>query len=126
MSHLTFTQALLQAEAQACSTLDVALHARLSDAVSLVKAGRVFEHSAAGWQVESTSREGVTYTVNGHCPCADAHYRAPEGRCKHVLAVLLSRKVLKLMQAPAPAMAGAPPAPPFAPGYHGFLWIISR
>jgi hypothetical protein len=45
MPNLTLTQALTQAEAQARSTLPVALHERLSAAVSLVKDGRVFQDS---------------------------------------------------------------------------------
>jgi hypothetical protein len=113
MNHLTFTQALTQAEAQARSTLDVALHERLSCAVALVKAGRVVEHSAAGWQVDSSSREGVTYTVNGTCNCDDVHYnQPPKGLCKHRLAVYLCRRTMQLMQQPpVPVVPEAVPEP---------------
>ena len=51
---LTFHAALAMAEAQARSTLDLALHERLSCAVALVKDGRVFQTSAGLWQVDSS------------------------------------------------------------------------
>jgi hypothetical protein len=70
MAPLSFTQALLQAEAQARSSLDVALHERLSAAMALVTDGRVFQTSDGTWQVDSASSEGLTYTVNGTCDCA--------------------------------------------------------
>ena len=126
---LTFHQALVQAEAQARSTLDVALHERLSCAVALVKHGAVFqEGDGHTWTVESTSKPGNEYRINGQgCQCADAHYRAQK-RCKHALAVYLSQRVLSLMQQPpvpvGPEMVepwadndpeGAPPVVPQEP-----------
>jgi len=99
MSPTTFAAALTQAEAQARSTLDVALHERLSAAVSLVRAGRVFQDSAGEWQVDSSSQEGLVYDVNGTCSCRDIHYnKPPKGLCKHRLAMFLSQRVLTLMQ----------------------------
>ena len=101
MTTLTFAQALLQAEAQARSTLDVALHERLSAAVSLVKDGRVFQSTKGAWEVDSSSTPGLTYTVNGSCGCEDVHYnKPPNGLCKHRLAMFLSQRVLTLMQQP--------------------------
>jgi hypothetical protein len=108
---LTFAQALLQAEAAARSTLPVALHERLSAAVALVNAGRVFQDSAGAWQVDSASREGLTYTVNGSCSCDDTQYNKP-AYCKHRLAMFLSQRVMTLMaQPPAPVVPQAPPGP---------------
>lgn len=109
MSHLTLTQALIQAEAAARSTLPPELHERLSCAVALVKDGRVFESSDGSWQVGSTSTIGKTYRVNGQCDCDDSHYNhPPQGLCKHRLAMFVSQRVRSLMtQPPAPVV----PAP---------------
>ena len=119
MSHLTLTQALAQAEAQAHSTLPPELHERLRGAVALVKEGRVFQTTAGAWQVESTSPAGLTYTVNGTCACQDAHYNhPPQGLCKHRLAMFLSQRVLSLMQPPAaPGVPADGQAPREVPGY---------
>jgi len=101
---ITFHQALEQAELLARQHLPETLHERLSCAVALVKGGQVLQMDDGSWEVESTSIPGKQYHVNGTgCPCEDAHYRAPQGRCKHVLSVLLSRKALALMTTPAPA-----------------------
>ena len=100
MTTLTFHQALTQAEAQARSTLDAALHERLSCAVSLVRDGRVFQTSAGLWQVDSSTTAGLTYSVNGTCSCEDYHFNKPR-YCKHQLAMFLSQRVLSLMRQPA-------------------------
>lgn len=100
---LSFQQALDMAEVLARNALPTVLHERLSCAVALVKAGAVLETDEPHtWTVASASTPGKEYTVNGHCPCEDAHYRAHKGMCKHVLAVLLARKTLKLMERQAP------------------------
>jgi hypothetical protein len=102
MSALTFTDALRQAEAQARRTLDPELYERLSDAVSLVKGGHVFQMETGTWTVDSSSRKGLVHSVNGVCSCEDAHFQAPQGLCKHRISVYLARRVAQLMQAPAP------------------------
>jgi hypothetical protein len=109
MSTLTFLQALTQAEAQARSTLDVALYERLSAAVALVQDGRVFQTTDGTWQVDSTSREGLVYSVNGTCSCDEVHFnKPPKGLCKHRLAMYLSQRVMTLMQQPsAPVVPAA-------------------
>jgi hypothetical protein len=101
MSDLTFAQALLQAEAQARSTLDAALHERLSCAVAIAKAGKVFQTTGGQWQVQSTREPERSYTTNGTCQCADRHFNQPRF-CKHQLAMFLTRRVQALMQEPAP------------------------
>jgi hypothetical protein len=101
MSAPTFTQALKQAAAQARRTLDPELAERLSDALSLVKDGHVFQTEDGTWQVNSATREGLVYSVNGVCGCEDAHFQAPQGLCKHRLAMFLSRRTMQLMQQPA-------------------------
>jgi hypothetical protein len=112
---LTFAQALVQAEAAARSTLPVELHERLSAAVALVKAGRVFQDSTGAWQVDSASREGIVYSVNGSCQCDDTHYNKP-AYCKHRLAVFLSQWVMTLMAQPsAPVVPQSTPVEPEAP-----------
>ena len=113
---LSFHQALIQAEAQARSTLDVALHERLACAVALVKTGRTFQASDGTWQVESTSQAGVVYNVNGVCNCEDHHYNhPPQGLCKHRLAMFLSQRVLTLMRQPAAPVLPVLPALPVEP-----------
>jgi len=83
---------------------------RIDAAVTLVKDGKVFQTDAGHWEVQSTSVPGAVHTVNGTCSCADSHYRGDI--CKHAMAVLLSRKVLRLMQLPtAPQTPPAPQSP---------------
>ena len=109
---LTFSTALGQAEAQARRTLAPALHGRLSDAVELVTDGRVFQASDGTWQVDSTSTQGLTYAVNGTCPCDDVHFnKPPQGLCKHRLSVYLSRRAIQLMQPPTGGVSQADTTP---------------
>jgi hypothetical protein len=116
MPTLTFSQALLQAEAQARSTLDEALHERLSAGVALVKDGRVFQDSAGLWQVDSSSQEGLVYSVNGSCHCDDVHYnKPPKNLCKHRLAVFVSQRVITLMQQPPKPVVPVPVDPETVP-----------
>jgi hypothetical protein len=100
-SSLTFHDALDQAERLARQNLPETLHERLSCAVALVKGGQVLQMDDGAWEVESVSVPGKQYHINGTgCPCEDASYRAPQGRCKHVLGVFLARKALALMATP--------------------------
>jgi hypothetical protein len=101
---LTFHQALVQAEALARSTLDTALHERLSCAVALVKDGAVFQDDGGLWTVASASTDSKRYSPNGTCSCQDHHFNKPR-YCKHQLAMFLSQRVLTLMhQRPAPVV----------------------
>jgi hypothetical protein len=114
MAPLTFSQALVQAEAQARRTLAPELHERLSAAVALVTDGRVFQTTEGPWQVDSTSTEGLVHSVNGACSCDDVHFnKPPQGLCKHRISVYLARRVSQLMQAPAAGGVGrsAPTSP---------------
>lgn len=79
---LAFDAALLQASAKAKAAypaegvrIERGLQIALSKGVSLSENGHAI--------VRSQSMPGQTYDVNGSCPCPDAHYRAPEGRCAH-------------------------------------------
>ena len=113
---MTFSEALTQAAAQANRTLDPALASRISAATELVRAGHCFEASDGTWQVGSTSSEGLTYSVNGSCDCNYYYYnKQTHGLCKHRIAMFLSRRVLELMQPPAPVEPAhdreAPPRP---------------
>jgi hypothetical protein len=111
MSGLTFLQALTQAEAQARSTLDAALHERLSCAVSLVKDGKVFQMTDGTWQVGS-SQEGRVYHPNGTCGCRDLHFnKPPQNLCKHRIAMFLSQRVITLMQQPSAPVVPVPVVP---------------
>ena len=124
MAAPTFTQALTQAETQARTTLDSALHERLSCALALVTDGRVFQCTDGTWQVESASREGLIYGVNGTCTCDDVRFNhPPQGLCKHRLAVYLARRASQLLAQPptpilpeVPQTAQEPTAPPTTTG----------
>jgi hypothetical protein len=111
----TFHDALEHAELLARQALPEVLHERLSCAVALVKDGKVMQlNDGHTWEVESASVAGKIYSINGAgCSCEDAHYRAPQGRCKHMLATLLCRKTLALIhQAQAPPATEVPPPAP--------------
>jgi hypothetical protein len=108
---LTFHQALAQAELLARQALPTVLHERLSCAVALVNEGKVLQmDDGHTWEVESASVPGKVYSIDGQgCSCEDATYRAPQGKCKHLLATLVCRKAMVLIrQAQA---VQAPPAP---------------
>ena len=95
----TFTEALEQAARLATQSLPATLHARIADAVILVRDGRCFQTDDGTWQVDSVSTSGKTYSPNGTCVCHDVHYnQPPRGLCKHRLSVYLARKVAALMQ----------------------------
>src|SRR5262245_38876604 len=66
-------------------------HGRLAKAVALARSGGALLLPTGYVEVQSQSTDERTYTVNGSCPCPDAAYRAPEGRCKHLLAAWLVR-----------------------------------
>jgi hypothetical protein len=112
MHHLSFSQALIEAESQARKTLPSTLHERLAHAAELVRGGRVFQDSDGGWQVESASQAGLTYSVNGACQCSDHHYNhPPQGLCKHRLSMFLSQRVMTLMQQPPAPVIPVPACP---------------
>lgn len=77
---------------------------RIEKAYALVHAGAVVLHPKTRTARVQSSDGTRTYTVNGHCDCPDAS-RAPEGVCKHNLAVLILRKARVLMQTFAAATA---------------------
>ena len=118
MAAPTFPQALEQAELLARQSLPHLLHERISCAVALVRNGKVLQRDDGHtWDVESGSKPDVTYSINGHgCQCEDATYRAPAGRCKHLLATLLARKALALMREPQEDAVSTPDATDQAPG----------
>jgi hypothetical protein len=104
---LSFSEALEQAALLARQALPASLDTRISAAVALVCNGAVLQtDDVQTWTVASATTPDHQYRINGHgCSCEDAFYRAPEGKCKHVLAVLLARKTLRLME-------GQPPVAP--------------
>jgi hypothetical protein len=115
MAPTSFTQALERAARLATQALPETLHARLSDAVVLVRDGHCFQRDDGTWTVQSASDPAQTYThVNGQCPCSDAQYnQPPKGLCKHRLAVYVARKTTALMTV---AQTGTSvPADPHAP-----------
>jgi hypothetical protein len=110
----TFHDALAQAELLARQHLPEVLHERLRCAALLIKEGKVLQmDDGHTWEVESASVAGKIYSINGAgCSCEDAQYRAPQARCKHLLATLLVRKALALMGAEAAQTETEAVAPP--------------
>ena len=70
------------------------LAGRMERAAMLVVLRRVEPEPDGTWLVESERERGLFYTVRSDpdapCTCPDVA-RAPQGRCKHVLAVALLR-----------------------------------
>jgi hypothetical protein len=120
MAAATFSDALRAAEQLARDAMPDRAD-KIDAAVTLVKAGKVFQRGDQHtWEVASTSHPGTVHVVNGACDCADFTYRG--GPCRHQMAVLLSRKVLKLMQpAPAPQNVVTPAHAGAAPQHHAPL-----
>jgi hypothetical protein len=84
---------------------------RLARAVAMVRSGAVTLLPTGYVEVQSQSRDELTYTVNGSCPCPDAQHRAPNGHCKHLLAAWLVRRVHNVQPQTPPAEPAAPALP---------------
>jgi hypothetical protein len=109
---LTFSEALGEAEWLAKSAMPDRA-GRIDAAITMIKAGTVFQTDTGHWEVDSRSTPGKRYDMNGTCICDDAHFR--KDVCAHQMAVLLSRKVLKLMQPQPPTTPQMPPPSPAPP-----------
>lgn len=103
------TEAIAIAFAAARSNLDSTYHSRLHKALDialdgdlgLVETG-IYRCKGSGDAEYTINREGGNWT----CTCPDHQHRAPEGRCKHILAIMLTCKSEKAMESqPAPASA---------------------
>jgi len=84
-------------------------HGRLAKAVALARSGAVTLLPSGYVEVQSQSTDDRTYTVNGSCPCPDAAYQAPEGRCKHLLAAWLVRRAHSAQSQAHPSPDAAEP-----------------
>src|SRR6185295_10535677 len=71
------------------------LAARIDAAQTLVLEGAVALGLEGHATVRSCSDAGVFYEVNGVCSCKDAQHGAPDGLCKHRLAVGLVKRATK-------------------------------
>jgi hypothetical protein len=86
-------------------------HSRLEMGHAIVLAGGVFPEDD-GIHFSVCSQEGEeehTYLVNSACPCKDAHFQAPQSRCKHWFSALLYKRTLEELAKP-PAPEEEPPA----------------
>jgi hypothetical protein len=72
------------------------LDGRLAKAVALVRNGDVRLLPQGYAEVRSQSQPTHSYSVNGSCTCEDAKHGAPEGKCKHLVAAWIARKVAAL------------------------------
>ena len=72
---------------------------RIERAFELVHAAKVVLHPATKTATVTSSDGAKAYTVHGVCECPDASTKAPEGYCKHHLAVLILKKALEIMKA---------------------------
>jgi len=87
---------------------------RIDKAVALLLAGDIEGQDADGaYRVGSQSDPLHVYRVQGKtCTCPDHEYKAPQGFCKHILAVMISIRVQELLP---PALGGAEPVAAPAP-----------
>jgi hypothetical protein len=70
---------------------------RLARAAAIVRSGGATLLPSGSVLVSSQAHADRVYTVNGSCPCPDAQH-TPEGRCKHLLASWLVRRVYQADQ----------------------------
>lgn len=77
---------------------------RIERAYQLVVDAKVTLHPATKTATVTSSDGTQAYTVNGTCECPDAA-RAPEGYCKHRLAMVILKKATVLVKALAQATA---------------------
>jgi hypothetical protein len=110
----TFRQALERVSALAHAKLPAELHGHLERAHALVLHRHVWL-GEDGRHAQVLSSDGTTwYPVNGHCTCLDAP-RAPQGMCKHKLAVMLYRRASEVLTSSCgpsqPAAADTPTLP---------------
>jgi hypothetical protein len=88
---------------------------RVEKAEQLVLAGAVTLLADGTATVQSQQDPATVYTVRqGHCPCPDFS-TAPEGQCKHRIAVWMAKRATVLMTQRPPAPNGMPPALPPTP-----------
>jgi hypothetical protein len=112
-SHASQVPDLLDQVADRAYTTLGACGGRLAKAAALVRSGAAaLLPDGTHVQVCSQSRPGAVYTVNGSCSCEDATQGTPDGRCKHVLAAWLVRR----LQQVAPFSLAEREVPPPAPG----------
>ena len=124
-------QAVAQVGAALCTKLRLDVPPeRIRKALDLVLAHAVTVHDDGTASVQSGKQ---TYTLAPHCPCPDAKNR-PE-LCKHVTAVELHRRALKLCNGTATTTAPAPPAsvpeaspstPPPASATGTAAWLVQE
>jgi hypothetical protein len=111
----TFTQAVERVSALAHAKLPPELHGHLERATALVIHRHVWMDED-GRHGQVLSSDGQTwYVCNGHCTCMGVTH-APQGLCKHRLAVALYRRASELLAqqggaTPAAAAAALPEAP---------------
>jgi hypothetical protein len=92
----TFTQAVKRTFDLAMARLPQELHGHLERAHALVLHRHVWLDED-GRHAQVLSSDGQTwYVCNGHCTCMDAP-RAPQGLCKHKLAVHMYRRASELL-----------------------------
>src|SRR5262245_36021237 len=103
----TFRETVALVATAAKAKLPQAVNGRVEAAVALVLAGDVFFQDDGTVQVGSARDPQMMHTVHGtSCSCADNHFKAPAGWCKHRIAVAIATRVGERMA------AQAAPAPP--------------
>jgi hypothetical protein len=96
----TFKQAVERVSGVAHAKLPETLHGHLERATALVLHRHVWL-GEDGRHAQVLSSDGQTwYRVNGNCTCLDAP-RAPQGMCKHKLAVMLYKRAGEVLTSAA-------------------------
>ena len=92
----TFRQALERVTALAHAKLPAELHGHMERATALVIHRHVWLGEDGRHAQVLSSDGGTWYLVNGACTCMDAP-RAPQGYCKHKLAVMLYKRAGEIL-----------------------------
>lgn len=92
----TWRDAVAVVTLRAKDRMGAAYHARLDKAQELVLDHKVAPYAdGKGATVMSETDADKAYDVNGACECPDAQTKAPDGWCKHRLAVAIYRRAVE-------------------------------
>lgn len=107
MTTIDFPEAVRRTSELAHARLPEVLHGHIQRATALVLQGAVHVEEDGKHALVRSSDGQSYYHVNGHCTCMGAPH-APEGLCKHRIALMLYRRAGDLMRE---GLHDAPPAP---------------
>jgi hypothetical protein len=104
LAHPLFAAQVAQVAAHAHTALPQAGE-RLDRPVEIVLSGGVQMQANGTARVQSQTFPDTLYMVSDACSCQDARFAAPDGRCMHLLASWIYRRVATAIQAMPPGAA---------------------